>query len=439
MSGFATATTPDSVLTVRAATIEVKRGPDAGREARLDRPSFIVGTGEGADLRLTDGTVSREHLRITLAPGGVRLKDEGSKNGTLIGKLRITDAFLSGDAKLELGATTLALRLEKAPIDLALHPSVRFGDAIGVSPAMRHLFAKLEQAAASDATILIEGESGVGKEVLAKAVHIRSARARGPFVVVDCGAIAQNLVEAELFGHEKGAFTGANEARRGLFDAASGGTIFLDEIGEMPLDLQPKLLRAIEQREVRPVGARTARAVDVRIVAATHRKLAEAARRGEFRQDLYYRLAVVRVTVPPLRERPEDVAPLALAFLRALKQDEAASIPSDLAAILAGYSWPGNVRELRNAVERYAVFGSSPDSTGILFDETSREPSRASLARMPFHEARRVVLDRFERDYLRDVLERAGGVVARAAELAEVARPSLYRMLDRLKIPARED
>jgi transcriptional regulator with PAS, ATPase and Fis domain len=416
--------------------IEVKRGPDVGREARIDRPSFVVGTGDAADLRLTDGTVSREHLRITLTPGGVRLRDEGSKNGTFLGKLRLADATLSGDTTVELGATTLALRLEKSTTDLALSPSVRFGDAIGVSVAMRHLFATLEQAAASSATILLEGESGVGKEVLAKAVHARSPRAKGPFVVVDCGAMPANLVEAELFGHEKGAFTGASETRRGLFEAASGGTVFLDEIGEMPLDLQPKLLRAIEEREVRPVGGRASRPVDVRIVAATHRKLAEAARRGDFRQDLYYRLAVVRVTVPALRERPEDVVPLAMSFLRA-RGDANPSIPADLAAILSGYAWPGNVRELRNVIERYAVLGTT--SGAGLLDESPREPPRQSLARMPFHEARRLVLDRFERAYLEDVLERANGVVARAAELAEVARPSLYRMLDRLKIPIGDD
>ena len=435
-----TATSPESVLRVRAASLEVKRGPDAGRRARIDRPTFVVGTGEGADLRLTDTTVSREHLRISLAPGGVRLRDDGSKNGTIIGGLRIADASLKEDASIELGATLLALRLEKEPLELSLSVGVHFGGAIGVSPLMRHLFAALEKAAKSDATVLLEGESGVGKEVLARAIHLRSPRAKGPFVVVDCGAIPAALVEAELFGHERGAFTGASEARQGLLESANGGTVFLDEIGEMPLDLQPKLLRVLEQRDIRPIGARTSRPVDVRVVAATNRKLAEAARNGEFRQDLFYRLAVVEVTVPPLRDRPEDIEPLAEAFLRASTRDPAATLPTDLLGLLVRHSWPGNARELRNVIERYAVLGSP----GLASDPRNAAGGADAGAtpdalRVPFHEARRGALDAFERDYLAAALKRAGGNVARAAEIAQVGRGSLYRMLDRLGLSPRDD
>jgi transcriptional regulator with PAS, ATPase and Fis domain len=326
--------------------------------------------------------------------------------------------------------------LERHPVELPPGAHATFGGAIGASPAMRHLFATLEQAAQTDTTILLEGESGVGKEALARAVHACSPRAEGPFVVVDCGAIPQTLFESEVFGHLRGAFTGAREARRGLFDEADGGTLFLDEVGELPLELQPKLLRAIEHREVRPLGARGPHPVNARIVAATNRRLAEAAVKGEFRQDLYYRLAVVRVNVPPLRERHEDIVPLATAFLRTLRRDPTATVPAELRPLLVSHPWPGNVRELRNVVERFAVLGSEA-SAGLLGDEPPHSSSGGlpeELAQLPYHEARRIVLERFERDYLQRVLLRTEGVVTRAAEEAQVGRATLYRMLERLRI-----
>jgi transcriptional regulator with PAS, ATPase and Fis domain len=300
---------------------------------------------------------------------------------------------------------------------------------------MRHLFALLERAARSDVTVLFEGESGVGKDVLSHALHAISARADKPFVPVDCGAIPANLIESELFGHVKGAFTGAMSARDGLVVEAHGGTLFLDEIGELPIDLQPKLLRVLEQREVRAVGATRARAVDVRIIAATNRRLLESVASGAFRRDLFYRLAVARIVVPPLRDRPEDIVPLARAFLRATTGDPSIEIPADLGALLGGYAWPGNVRELRNVIERYAHLGLR-DPRG-LFDAPEVEAHGASpiddLALLPLHEARRRAIDQFEQMYVPRVLARAGGVVARAAELAGVARPSFYRMLERVR------
>ncbi len=306
----------------------------------------------------------------------------------------------------------------------------RFGDALGASEAMRQLFATLARVAGEELSVLLEGESGVGKDVLARALHQHSRRAAGPFVVVDCGAIPPNLIESELFGHERGSFTGAESARRGVFEEATGGTLFLDEIGELPLDMQPKLLRALEQREIRPVGGRGTRPIDVRVVAATNRKLTTLAQTGGFRSDLYYRLAVVCATVPPLRDRREDVLPIARAMLRALRKDESAEIASEVEARLVAYRWPGNVRELRNVVERYAVFGDSPG----LFEAIEEPPVREEdLATLTYHEAKKRVLDRFEEAYLPRVLERAGGVVTRAAELAGVARPSFYRMLERLR------
>jgi transcriptional regulator with PAS, ATPase and Fis domain len=439
------ATGLETTLRVHAAMLEITAGPDAGRSVRVDRPTFVLGSGPAADLRLTDGAVSREHLRIALDPSGIRLRDEGSKNGTWIGGVRVSDVVLTSDAVVDVGKTKLLVRIEAEEMDLPLSASVAFGEALGVSPAMRHLFAVLERAARSDVTILLEGESGVGKEVLARAVHAQSPRAGGPLVAVDCGAIPAGLVESELFGHERGAFTGAVQARAGVFEQADGGTLFLDEIGELPLDLQPKLLRVLETREVRPVGGRAARPVggraarpvDVRIVAATNRRLAEAAAAGEFRRDLFYRLAVARVVVAPLRDRREDILPLARFFLRRAAADPHAELPVELAAMLASYAWPGNVRELCNVIERWALLGVR-DARG-LFDSAGAAPraSTEDLSHLPYHEARRLVLDRFERAYLPKVLEKAGGVVARAAEHAQVARPSFYRMLERLQ-PGRD-
>ncbi len=426
------------VLRVHAVNIEVTAGPDTGRRVRVDSPTFVIGSGEGADLRLSDPTVSREQLRLSLLPTGVHLRDEGSRNGTWIGGLRIADATVGNDIGLEMGTTALMLHIESGPLDLPLSEGTSFGDAIGVSTAMRHLFAVLERVATSDATVLLEGESGVGKEVLAQAVHAQSARASGPFVALDCGAIPATLIESELFGHERGAFTGAVEARKGAFEQANGGTIFLDEIGELALELQPKLLRVLEQREVRPIGARAARPLDLRVVAATNRRLLEAANKGEFRRDLFYRLAVARVVVPPLRDRRDDILPLARRFLRVATGNPAAEFEPELAALLLSYAWPGNVRELRNVVDRHAVLGVR-DVEGLFDAGKSALGQNEDLALLPFHEARRRVLDRFERAYLPQVLERAGGVVSRAAELAEVARPSLYRMLERLRIASERD
>ena len=418
-------------LRVRSAKLVITKGLDAGRTATIDQPTFVIGTGQSADVRLNDPAVSREHVRVSLLANGVRVRDEGSKNGTWLGGVRVRDVILSADASLVVGGTTIAITIEADSIELQLSPNDRFGDAIGGSAVMRNLFAMLEKVAPTELTVLLEGESGTGKDVLTRALHARSARAAEPLVVVDCGAIPPSLVESELFGHERGAFTGADRARKGVFEEANGGTLFLDEVGELPIEMQPKLLRALEAREVKPIGARAPRPIDVRIIAATSRRLAEAARTGEFRSDLFYRLAVARVTVPPLRDRPEDVVPIARVMLRALRNDPAAELPADLASMLEAYDWPGNVRELRNVVERWAALGRL-DRT--MFDPLEAQTTAEDdLATLPYHEARKIVLDRFEERYLPRVLKRANGVVSRAAELAQVARPSFYRMLERIR------
>ncbi len=419
------------LLVVRAATLTVLKGPDAGREERVVTPSFIIGGGLTADLVLSDPSVSREHLQLQLAPTGVRVRDR-SKNGTRIGAIRVHDVLVQADTVLTLGATTIALRLEADNLALPMSEGSTFGDALGASPVMRHLFAVLEEAAQSDIPVLLAGESGVGKDVLARAIHAASPRREGPFVIVDCGTIPPNLIESELFGHARGAFTGADEDRRGMFDEAHGGTLFLDEIGELPLEMQPKLLRALETKEIRPVGGRKARRADVRVVSATNRKLGEGAKRGTFREDLYYRLAVARVTVPPLRDRADDVVALATRFLRSARGDATAELPPDLGAMLVEYSWPGNVRELRNVIERHVALGDS--QIALLLDSRAMGSGAEDLSALPYHEARRLVLERFERDYIPGVLARTNGVVARAAEHAQIARPSFYRLLERLRI-----
>ncbi|HSO34910.1 MAG TPA: sigma 54-interacting transcriptional regulator [Labilithrix sp.] len=418
---------------VIGAALEVTRGPNAGLKRRLDEPSLTIGSGPFCGLRLSDSTVSREHLRLELGPNGVLVRDGGSKNGTWLGTVRIDTVVLTGDATLKAGGTTIAIKVDAKPTEIVVSNEHEFGGAYAQSLAMRHLFVSLIRASESEISILLEGESGVGKEVLARAIHDNSPRRRHSFVAVDCGAIPPNLIESELFGHERGAFTGADRLRVGLFEQADGGTVFLDELGELPLELQPKLLRVLQEREVRRVGGSKAIAVDVRVLAATNRNLKDLCAENRFREDLFYRIATLRVRVPSLRERVDDIAPLATRFLRELTSDPGAELPADILAMMTAYPWPGNVRELRNVVMRFAVLDARRRAD--LFDVTPRRvgpvPSDEDLASMPFQSARQLVLESFESSYFPAVLRRAGGVVTRAAEISGMARSSFYRMLER--------
>ncbi len=309
----------------------------------------------------------------------------------------------------------------------------RFAGIVGQGARMRAVFDLVDRIAKVDTTVLVHGESGTGKELVVRAIHDRSARAGRPFVAVNCGAFAEQLLESELFGHQRGAFTGANTARRGLFEEAHGGTIFLDEIGELPLALQVKLLRVVQEQEVRPVGANTARKISVRVVSATHRDLESLVARGTFREDLYFRLNVVRIDLPPLRERLDDLPLLVKHFLdkHAARHGRPSPAPTaELLECLARHAWPGNVRELENTLERVLVLGGVGPLVDLL-PATLRAPSKAPIATDEFGLPLARARDAFERNYLADVLSRANGSIAAAARMAEVDRTNLRRLLRR--------
>lgn len=424
------ATLGGAAFEVRPLLIQIASGPDAGTTREVDLPTFVIGSGSSADLVLNDATVSREHCRLSLGSEGVRLCDSGSKNGTFISGNRVADVHLLCDTTVLVGKTRLELFFRSGTRRIDVTSPGMFGDAVGVSPAMRHVFALLSRIADSNLSVLLEGETGVGKEVLARAIHKLSRRAAGPFVVVDCAAIPAQLLEAELFGHERGAFTGALEARDGLFEQADGGTVFIDELGELPHELQPKLLRVLERREVRRVGGRQVRELDVRVVSATHRDLRTAASEGKFREDLYYRLAGFRARVPPLRDRPDDILPLARHLYRVATGNAEATLPAELAVLLVRHDWPGNVRELKSVVERFVALGAA--DAGLLLDVPERQAPETSP--VEYAQARRDAIQRFEREYAQRLLDQAEGNVALAAKSSRLARPSFYRLMQRAGI-----
>ncbi len=335
-------------------------GPQRGEEVIVDRECFRIGKSPDNDLVISDATVSREHCEIVRDDKGFLLRDLGSTNGTLLDGAEIREGYLRAGAIISVGRIELKVRPYAERIDILPSERESFGELVGRDHTMREVFGLLERLAPTDATLLIGGETGTGKDVLARAAHAASRRAKGPFVVVDCGAVVATLIESELFGHERGAFTSANDTRKGAFELAHKGTLFLDEIGELPLELQPKLLRAIETRRIRRVGGEQEIPVDLRIIAASNRDLQQEVARGKFREDLYFRLAVVPLHLPPLRQRREDVALLARTLLAKISrehapQEPAMTISDEALSALRAHEWPGNVRELRNVLERAAL------------------------------------------------------------------------------------
>jgi len=410
--------------------LKVLKGADKGTAVTLEQDEILIGGADGAHLRLTDPTVSRNHCVIRLTAKGPLLRDLGSTNGTRIEGVEVREGYVPSGATLTLGHTQVRFEQLDESVQIPLADSERVGRLWGRSTAMRRLFAVAGRVAASDVTVLIQGETGTGKDALTEAIHQASTRAAGPLVVVDCGAVPPNLFESELFGHEKGAFTGADRARAGAFEEADGGTLFLDEIGELPLPLQPKLLRVLEARELRRIGAAQPRKIDVRVIAATNRDLREEVNRGTFRQDLYFRLEVVRLQVPPLRERPEDIPVLAEHFRQLAKPGAAgAPLSEEALANFMAHPWPGNVRELRNAVERLTVMDEMPGATQTRPTATGAEPPVD--VQQPFKDAKNALVEGFERRYVSAMLEATGGNISEAARRADIDRVYLLRLMGR--------
>ena len=389
-----------------------------------------IGSHASNDLVIEDSTVSRFHCEIALGSDGARINDLGSSNGTVVDGVRVERAFLRSGAEVRVGQTVLRFRFGNEENRLDLSDRSSFGALLGISVPMRNVFTLLERAAASNVTVLLEGETGTGKGIAAEAIHEASARGGGHFVVIDCGAIPENLLESELFGHERGAFTGADASRVGAFEDAAGGTVFLDEVGELPLDLQPKLLRVLENRTIRPVGSNQETRIDVRLLAATNRDLRAEVNAGRFREDLYYRLAVVPIRLPPLRERAADIPALVDAITSSLNtspEQKAAFFTEEMLASLRAAKWPGNVRELRNYIERYLVFRDVMPMAPEL-DPLLAEGSIAN-ASLDYATARKAAIDSFERAYVKELLDAHGGKVSSAAGAAKMNRVYLYRLL----------
>ncbi|MBL8957634.1 MAG: sigma 54-dependent Fis family transcriptional regulator [Myxococcaceae bacterium] len=405
--------------------LKVVKGADKKREATFDRVPVMVGSGPGADFKLSDAAVSALHCELHADEDGFKVRDLGSKNGVWLGGRRAASAWLTEKDELVVGQTTLRFEVLKESSEQALAERTSFGRLIGSSVAMRAVYAQLERVAATELSVLLLGETGTGKELAAEALVEHSARREKPLVVVDCGRLPVTLAESELFGHERGAFTGATSSFAGAFERANGGTLFLDEVGDLPRELQPKLLGVLERREVQRLGASAPVPVDVRVIAATHRELPVEVNRGTFRADLFYRLAVAVIRMPPLRARVEDVNELIGHFLAG------AQLPAAGLRRLADAEYPGNVRELRAAVER-AVHGLLP--------EAAARPAGVMPVTLdvPWRAQKEALVAGLEREYLTKLLEACGGNITEASRRSGINRVHIHELIRRLGVIARK-
>ncbi|MDO8520176.1 MAG: sigma 54-interacting transcriptional regulator [Deltaproteobacteria bacterium] len=394
------------------------------RKFPLKKTETVIGSSPDCDIVLRDEYVSGRHCSIIQTGEELILTDFQSTNGTFIGGRKISETILQGVEKITAGKTTLQLSSEEAEEKIRPLPEDHFCGMVGRSEEMRSLFAKIQRVAPTQHTILIQGETGSGKELVARALHDLSKRSQKPYVILNCGAISPNLIESELFGHEKGAFTGAVGRRLGAFEQAGGGTLFLDEIGELPLELQPKLLRVLENHTLRRVGGDAEIPVDVRVIAATHRNLADEVKKGKFREDLYFRLYVIPLQVPPLSERKEDIPLLAAHFLK-----NGTSEPKSFAAKavdkLKNHPWPGNVRELKNVILRSLIFaeGEMIGVDAIELMASGGEPEEP------------VNLIQMEKEKIEEALQKTGRNKTKAADLLGIAKSTLFKKLKEYGIP----
>jgi DNA-binding NtrC family response regulator len=454
-AAYSLADTDEPTLLLPAARVTVTIPGGRALDAPLGMAPLVIGTSGDCDISVVDAKVSRRHCELRLTSRGIVLRDLGSKNGTIVGELQIIEAILPIGVTARVGNSHVRVSLDGVPSAVPLSTFAAFGDIIGRSVAMRALFARLEQAAAASEPVLLVGETGTGKARLARAVHAASSRRDGPFVVMDCGAVAPGLMEVELFG------------RGGLLEQAHGGTLFIDEVGELPPEAQPKLARAMETRKVRRAGEGDQRDADVRVVAATHRSLRARVAEGWFHADLYTRLATAEVRVPPLRDRKEDIPLLVERYLAAQSPPRALTdLPPYAMDLLAGHDWPGNLRELHGTVARLMlapdlpadaiaplIHGEAPPAprpaapakTGrdapqapprpaprpAGLDPAARDAAMATLLRLPLRDAREMVVSNFERSYLAAKLRESGGDLARTAEATGASPDILHRLLQR--------
>ena len=437
----------ESPAFVGTLTLHVVDGPTAGRSLVLDDAvpgRALLGRGPASALALDDPQISRRHAALEIVGNTVRILDMGSSNGIHVDGVRVFDAQLRGGERIVIGGTTLTVERAEAVPASRVAGGWRFGRVVGQSREMRRLYPLCTKLASAKVPVLIEGETGTGKEVLAEALHEEGPRKDGPFIVFDCTTVPANLMESELFGHERGAFTGASAAREGVLEQAHGGTLLIDEIGDLELSLQAKLLRAIEKLEFRRVGGSKTMRVDVLLLAATRRDLDREVQAGRFRDDLYHRLAVARIELPPLRRRKGDV-PLLVAEI--CRQHGATSTDID-ARTLEQWDkeeWPGNVRELRNAVQRRLELGAEADA--LVYRPRSQAPPRDSASvpalreviasilstDVPLVTARQRIMDEFDRQYVERVLHEHAGNVTRAAQASGIARRHFHRMIARMR------
>lgn len=417
---------------LRSLRLSVSRGPDAGtRYDSRTSDAVAVGTSRDNDVTLRDPRTSRYHVEFVPCDGGVRVRDLGSTNGTWVHGVRILDAVVPADTPVSVGQNVLQVRDAEEPSVGESEPAHRLPGFVAESAAMRKVANRTAVLAATEVAVLIEGETGTGKEVVARALHAEGSRSEGPFVVVDCGSLPATLVASELFGHERGAFTGAERRRVGAFERARGGTLFLDEVGELPLALQPALLGVLERKAFRRLGGDSVIEADVRVVAATNRDLRAEANSGSFRPDLYFRLAVARVHLPALRDRPEDIAALVRHFVE--EQTGSAADhrfgPGTMRA-LSTHHWGGNVRELRNVVEAALAIGEVELGSQSA-PQTSAAETYDAGAMPTYRSAKAAAVREFEVTYLRVLIASCGDNASEAARRAKMDRPYLLSLLRR--------